>query len=479
MSRRFADALADFGRAAQCDKDNPKAAEWKGRAERAMQENKQARHERETALALARERFAVGELAEARVAIGHLSEDDPERRALEGAISQRDSEARALVDRAKKAHKDNDVRATVNYLREAARLSTNADGLAELQRQAIDRAVNLAAASFKEGRLDRCEQELSLLGEWSEAVAARADLDDALRLAREAARALADDRYARAGVLLGRLSQIGLKSGWIADVRKHLTSLDEHRKALLEGPLGMLSGAEVPSVLSLSGERPVLEETLPGAVPVARDMRPPVVDRHENGTLPKRLMLRIDGAGSFLLLRGDRVSVGRAGPGATADLQLVSDLSERHADIVRAGEDYFVASTSGVELAGHPVEHALLQDGDRVRVGKRVRLTFRRPSQKSPAAALDLGEGVRTTTDCRRVILWSGPLILGATRDCHIKLGASLGRAVLIERAGRLILRRLGQTDEVIPLAVGQQVECGDLRLSIHAWADDKGRVIG
>jgi hypothetical protein len=127
-----------------------------------------------------------------------------------------------------------------------------------------------------------------------------------------------------------------------------------------------------------------------------------------------------------------------------------------------------------------PLSTHCLQDGDRVRFGKRVRLKFRRPSQKSPTAALDLGEGVRMMTDCRRVILWSGPLILGATRDCHIRLGAALGRAVLsIERGGELVLRRLGQHEDVIPLAVGQQMEAGELRLSVHAWSDDSSRVIG
>ena len=69
-----------------------------------------------------------------------------------------------------------------------------------------------------------------------------------------------------------------------------------------------------------------------------------------------------------------------------------------------------------LELAGKPVDYALLADGDRIRLGRRVRLTFRRPSLKSNTAFLELGEGVRTTTDCRRVLLWGGPILIGSTR---------------------------------------------------------------
>lgn len=185
------------------------------------------------------------------------------------------------------------------------------------------------------------------------------------------------------------------------------------------------------------------------------------------------MLLRIDGVGSFLLLRGERVSIGRAGPGATADLRLVSDLSERQAEIIRAGDDCFIASSGGVELAGHPVDYALLQDGDRIRLGRRVRLTFLRPSKKSSTAVLDLGDGVRTTTDCRRVILWSGPLIMGSTRECHVRLSPSVGGAILTEREGRLYFRPMTGSGEMLAVKPGTPAEWGELRFKLQPWDEE------
>lgn len=176
----------------------------------------------------------------------------------------------------------------------------------------------------------------------------------------------------------------------------------------------------------------------------------------------------MDGGGSFLLLRGERITIGRAGTGASADLQLISDLSERQAEVIRAGEDYFVVSNSGVELGGRPVDHALLQDGDRLRLGRRIRLTFLRPSKKSPTAVLDLGDGVRTTSDCRRVILWSGPLLMGGARECHVRLGPSMGGVILLERDGGLAVKPMGPAGQAAPLAIGMVMEIGELRFSVR-----------
>ena len=185
--------------------------------------------------------------------------------------------------------------------------------------------------------------------------------------------------------------------------------------------------------------------------------------------------------GSFLLLRGDRTSIGRSGGHRPADLELLSDLSERHAEIVRAGEDYFLVSMAGVELAGRAVENALLQDGDRIRLGPRVKLRFGKPSLRSTAAVLDLTDGVRTTSECRRVILWNGPLLLGSTRECHIPIRTAQSTTIIVERDGQIMIRSIGLGGTGAQLAIGQPAEFGELRLSLQDAAHGSaiGRVIG
>jgi tetratricopeptide (TPR) repeat protein len=531
LSKRFSESLADFERAARCGHQAKKIDEWRKRALDAMEDDQKVQHDKDAALAAAGERLAAGSLHTAADALAKAPTDDPDRAALSDAIARQTRRAAEALAAAKAALKNGHLAEAVARWKRAEGLHTQLDGITDMEAKLVAHAVSMATEDFKNGRLKRAEQDLAVIGDIGRARPEHAEMHEVLRLAREAAHALSDDRYARASVLLGRLTQIGPKTGWISDVRGHLNVLEEHRRALLEGPLGLLSGQDVPTAVGprapggITGSRRAgslgrgaaprggrthqADETLPagppglapGASPTGRAAAPrrlagpgaPSAPHH--GFLPKRLLLRIDGVGSFLLLRGDRVSIGRAGPGASADLQLISDLSERQAEIIRAGEDYFVVSNSGVELAGRQVDHALLQDGDRIRLGKRIRLKFRRPSLKSTTAALDLGDGVRTTTDCRRVILWSGPLLMGPARECHVRLSPGLGGAILMERGGQLCLKPMGPggrvwhgrpagvatAETVVTIPLGVQTEVGDLRLSIQPWSgrSSAGRVIG
>lgn len=490
LGRRYAEALADFDLAVRCGFDHAKIEQWRRRAQDARKVARADDHDRDAAYAVAQQRLIAGSLAGATEALAMAPIPGEEGERIAAEITQQKERADQALQQAGSELQEGNVSAVVKFLHKARAMHSTLDGLVDMETKLVEHVLVKARESYKIGRLDRAEQDLDRLDDIGQDHSERSDMAEALRLARQAAKSLAEDRYAKAGVLLGRLAQIAPKAGWISDVRKHLRVLEEHRRQLLEGPLGLLTGRDVPSAI---GVKQIQEEqTLPAqprpnpakppvAIPAARDAGNVGRAGNVDGSLPRRLLLRVDGAGTFLLLRGDRLSIGRAGPGASASLQLISDLSERHAEIIRSGEDYFVVSGSGVELAGRPVDHALLQDGDRVRLGKRIRLKFSRQSLKSTTATLDLGDGVRTTTDCRRVILWSGPLLMGGKRDCHVKLSHGIGSWILLERGGRLYVKPMGLGGETTPVPLGEQIELGELRMTVHAWSvgSTVGKVIG
>jgi len=84
---------------------------------------------------------------------------------------------------------------------------------------------------------------------------------------------------------------------------------------------------------------------------------------------------------------------------------------------------------------------------------------------------LTLGDGIKSLTDVKRIVLWNGPVLLGPTTDCHIPVHGLLTGMMLVERGGQIQLRPLGPTGvgQVIPVAVGQVVEAGPMRFSIVA----------
>lgn len=482
LSRQFDEALADFDRAARCGQDSKKIAEWRRRAADAREHDRRIRADQAAALVDGRARLNAGSIAGAAAAKDRAPVRDAAVSALSQAIGDQADRAEAALAAARRALKESDLLAAVGHVCTARRLHSRLDGLADVEADVVEAVLKSAVRSFQEGRLSRATQELNVLSDLGRGRGDVTELREALRLAAEAGRSLAEDRYAKAGVLVGRLMQIGPAADWLQDVREKLAALETHRRALLEGPLGLLAGGEIPSAIAKASQWSDETASAPNSAKAIRQAGatlppPPPAD---DGLCPRRILLRIDGIGSFLLLRGERIGIGRAGSHA-ADLELLSDLSERHAEIIRAGEDYFMVSSAGVELAGRSVAHALLQDGDRVRLGRRVRLTFRRPSLKSTTAALDLGDGVRTVTDARRVILWGGPILLGSSRECHIRLPSRIGGLVLIERGGRLAVKPMGPGGETTAVALGEVTAIGELRLSASAISSGSGigRVVG
>ncbi len=477
LGRRFAEALADFDQAARCACKPQVVSEWRLRAQEAWRGEQKGASDKTAALSAAEAHMRRGQPDEASRALAGLPGEDAEVRALQTRISQARKMASEAMGAAQAAFAAGDFCEAIARLRAARRQDVEADGAATLETQIVEAVTREANQAFVDGRLDRAAQQLERLGEIGRGLLQRVDLEEALHLAREAAAAIDTNRYARAGVLLARLTQFQPKANWTKETHTHLAALDDHRRAVLAGPLGLLLGSHVGSQVSMSAaaatetvRRPAV---LAGPAATPTRMRISPGERDNAGRMTNRMLLRIDGVGSFLLLRGERVSIGRAGPGATADLRLVSDLSERQAEIIRAGDDCFIASSGGVELAGHPVDYALLQDGDRIRLGRRVRLTFLRPSKKSSTAVLDLGDGVRTTTDCRRVILWSGPLIMGSTRECHVRLSPSVGGAILTEREGRLYFRPMTGSGEMLAVKPGTPAEWGELRFKLQPWDEE------
>lgn len=481
LARKFDDALLDFDRAARCGLDGAKVAEWRSRALEARDHNAAMSHKQNTVLADARRHLAAGSISAAADARAQAPVETTEVGELSQAIHSQVERAETALAAVRPALKDGDISAAVRQFRTARALHARLAGLPEAESMILDHVIQEATDDYQAGRLSRARQRVRELADLGRSRAERIDLDEVIRIAEAAGKALAEDHFTKAGVLLGRLAQMGPKADWVADAHKRLESLAENRRQLLEGPLGLLSDCKVPeSVMTQVGRG---HETISRPVAHVPKGPPPIPsgqDGPRNGLLPKRIVFRIDGVGSFLLLRGDRLGIGRAGS-VHADLELISDLSDRHAELIRAGEDYFIVSSKGVELAGRPVEHALLQDGDKIRLGHRVRLTFRRPSLKSIAAALDLGEGVRTSGDCRRVILWSGPVLMGSTQECHIQLQPRLGGFVLMERAGQIFAKPMGSNGEPVHLPLGTLTNIGDLHLSVSGIdaGSGAGRVIG
>jgi len=472
LSGRFRECLIDLDKAARCGVYPEEVAEWRRRAAAALERFGQRERVERRAVEAAADHLARGAVTLAGAHVAGLPAEHPQKESLATEIEQRVERARRAVRDAQAAQKAEQFAAAVERVA-AARQDHAASGeVLELTDQLATQLARRVRASISEGALDEVRHTLGLLVRLDAQRPETLELQRAAHWIDQSADAVRGSRFEDARRLVRKILQVADHPKWLRVVQDHLDEIDKRLSALAEGPLGLRASGP-----GLGGEVAGRAADTLRAGPMVRPVNatmdaPPVI---ASGGASRRLLLRIDGVGSFLLLRCDRVVIGRGGP--VADFPIRADLSERHAEIIRAGEDYFLRGSSGVELAGRPVGETLLSHGDRIHLNKRARLTFERPSRKSPAAVLRLGDGVHSLPDVRRAILWSGPILIGTGGECHISLRTNAGPYVLMDRGGEIQLRPMpdsfeGAAARPITLGLGQAVQAGDLSLSLNVVSE-------
>ena len=166
-------------------------------------------------------------------------------------------------------------------------------------------------------------------------------------------------------------------------------------------------------------------------------------------------------------------SVGRVACDDPADVPIFSDLAERHANIARVDDDYFLFSAKDVEVAGKKTKHQLLRDGDRILLGRKAKLTFRQPSRRSATATLDLSDTTKMPQDVRRVVLFHQHATIGQGPGVHVYCRHATPALVLFERGGTLWIRPKsdGHVDtEAKQVRLGEPVEIGGVSLVVEPW---------
>jgi len=432
---RSEDALADAGRAQEITGNRPEIAALREEALALLAAGrKEACHAREAAQSVRRH------LDAGRLEVGaHRLEDLPADAAHARELHRRLERQRLLADQARQRVnallESDDLLGAIEAARridEVAREEPQSrivlSRLGETCQAAVSRAI-------RDGDLPRAATVLeSARGlhapgfdatHWSEVV----------RCWDRGARSVARGDGARARIDLARLREIEPSAKWAAQAEKRVLQIDEAVRFLSVGPLGRLSSW--PG--SPSGDDIAAHETIAAAAVRTPD-EPDAVhaaagDDRDTGRAaearPARYALWVDGIGSFLLVCGQRTTLGRCGSSSDPDVALSGDLDGIHAEILRVDHDYFLVPRAAAFVAGRPVERHLLADADEIRLGARTRLKFRLPTSLSSTAALELGRGQRLAGDVRKVLLVDGHVLLGGNTACHIETPGVSGRVIL------------------------------------------------
>jgi len=467
-AERFAEASADLDRAELGGTKSEEIAELRRHIGTVAAEVMRQEASRKERIEAAKRRVEAGSLAAGRNILEGASESDPQAQRLHQSIEQRANEVRDLLGHVEGLLAQGQIARAAERLLAAKRLDAHAAKVSAMETKMCETVLGRARAALKEGRPAKAAAELKSLGALGGSSVPRRELADMLAKARAAGDALLAHNYANARqqmLALGRLLP-GIK--WIDKAVEQLRQIDDIGTALRAGPLGERLDSHPGRV----GQDERSETRRPHAGGLDETIAVPTLADPDD-SLPQRLLLLVNGGGSYLLLRGDRISIGRAASQQPADVAIFSDLAERHAHISKVDEDYFLFAGKDVEVGGRRTKHQLLRDGDRVVLARRAKFGFRLPSRKSLSAVLDLSDTTKMPNDVRRVILFDRHATIGVGHNSHIRCTTALQTLVLFERDGALWIRPRsdgrGRVDAQ-RVKMGAPIEMAGMSFVVEPW---------
>ncbi|HRK30800.1 MAG TPA: hypothetical protein PLD59_06945 [Tepidisphaeraceae bacterium] len=439
---RPADAAMDADKAIRLAGALPDAVELKAQAAAAMLDRQQRHRQSVDAVARARFHLHNGQLAAARQFVGRGEMSTGGLHAIMDDLSEQTQRAAESLDRARAAIARHDYESAVRDLLAAQKLDSSNPAVAAAIDEFHQSLTLKATDAINEGRLDKAcllEQKLArLLPNALDVEELRSSLLQ-IKLAWEA---IERAQPRRAEETMRRLYTTFPQAQWMRDAADRLAEASAAIEAVRAGPMGLVGTM-----------KPTLAETLPppGApVPTARRASPPPLPsspRH-GASLAGRLLLQVDGAGSFVLVCENSVTLGPISSSNRVQVGFICEPNTPAALVERVEDDYFLRAGLGVAVNSAPTASSagapaskLLGAGDRIALSPRCRMTFSLPVPASTTATLDLTGARHPRSDVRRIILMDRDVVIGPGGASHVRVDSLNEPVVLFRRDGQFYLR--------------------------------------
>src|SRR5690606_25223540 len=423
---RLEPALADVRRAEEAGGARTEAVELREKVLHALDAQRKAVRAERRALDAARDRLERGDLDGASAFLRPLRGKAVEgAQTLDGRLESARKEVAEVRERLLAHLRREEWEPVLGCLERLSLLAGECPEVKDDLENGLRKVDKALEAAWARGELGRMARVVERAGEVSDPAGRLERWATALATARELSASIESGEWGRALITAGRLSRAATHAKWIREAEVAIRTIEGAHRELLAGPLGDLGTRDLDGGL-------VHARTAPVAAPPRAPHGPAVAAEPQAArSRVRRFLFFVDGAGTFLVLTGEAIGIGRAGSSARPDVALAADLQGVHAQIVRADSEYFLVARGPVSVGGSPIEKHLLRDGDSCALGPRARFRFSLPSSLSTTAILELDGGARLDGDVRRVILLDRHLILGADAGAHIKIPRLADRVIL------------------------------------------------
>ncbi len=404
-----------------------------------------------------------------------ILQEDGDKDSQAGMVLQQANVARLqiseAVTKAEKALHRNDLDGAIDIVLRAGATGNQSDRIVEL----VSKLKSLTAERIKEnfdgGRINVAHalwQKISPLANGSSEMS---ELSLVLSQCRQAAEHIAAGRPREAVPLLRKVRSAWPAAKWLNAVTDQTRQAAEMLDELAASPLGPDitedAATDADAMQNIEDRIPSVTDRSPRAIPDA--MKP---DTPTSASVPSKFLLQMDGIGSFIVMRDERVTIGPVSSSARPMIGLMADPNLPVASIERTEDDYFIRSSSPLRVNDTATSDKLLADGDRIALSPRCRMKFNIPNPASTTATLSLSSARLGRADVRRIILMDRDILIGPSTGDHITAESLDETIALFVQNGRLLCKtkeRILVDDKPISsragLPIDKQIRMGRISL--------------
>ena len=434
LAERLDHALNDCNKAEKLNGNTDEVAGLRKAICVAIEARRSVEVKRNARLAAARNNIDQG-----WVSVGQEMLEDDESSSDDAVIKQDARVQRARLEAAIKKIEDavgrGDIEAAVDVVCQTGLLDKVGGKAGEIVWQVRGKLSELIRECVESGRLDRAEhliRRLDKLGDCAES----SQWSKIIDLCRQVRRCVEGAEPGKAVEVLGRLKLMLGGAKWVEQARSNAEKYAEAVKSLKGGPLGLIgfsgAGYKAQEQKEEVQQAEQSDEEVLSISPKDAGLGAVVQDR-------RKFMMQIDGVGCYLVVCGDRVTVGPISSAHKVDVGLVAGPDLPVIRIERAEGDYFVRSDRRILVNEEQFTEKLLVDGDRVGLTMRCRMKFKRPNAASGTAMLLPSSAKMPRADVTGVILMDREILLGNDSTCHICSDQISERMAFVMRDGKLL----------------------------------------
>jgi hypothetical protein len=375
-----------------------------------------------------------------------------------------------VISKVERALQKDDMDNALDIIRQAGISDSKNEKVLDLIFRIKTTAIEKIRTNLDNGRIDLARSLLKKVLPVAHGTSEISELGFAIEQCQKAAEFLAAGRPREAACLLQKVKVICPSAKWLDSVTEQSKKAAELLDELEAGPLGLemsnnvmlgnnLNGSDEQFRKKISAENP----TAPGIPNISNNKKKiEWVSAHTNNERPglsSEFVMQVDGIGSFLVLRENRVTIGPISSSARPAVGLMANPNLPVATIERVEDDYFIRSSSPISVNGTAVTDKLLVDGDKIAFSPRCSMRFHIPNPASTTAILLLSGTRLGRADIREVILMDRDILIGPGKGNHIPAESLDETITVYTHNGRLLSKARGKVlVDDIPISDSQGI---------------------